>query len=183
MKMLKALIILVCFVSISAVAQSVSKDLSSAQKDFEKALIKNTKNIYDVDFSGCEVSIKVVTRFSSSFSPIASPPPQGSAGFPTDTFGQTYGMDPVVPERSVRYLLNLAGLDENKIGVTRSVRKNTSVILLTKGKDADAIRKKDGKKITTVDSFFIVTSAKSAAKTAAAARKLIAQCSAQGLSR
>jgi|CXWL01.1.fsa_nt_gi hypothetical protein len=175
MRLLISLTIAACCLANAAFAQS---GLLSAQKEFKTALIKHTKNVYAVDFSGCAASVKVVSSFSSGFSSsMMYPPVQGTAGFPGDVLQPSFGMEPPIL-KSFRYFLDLAGLDADNIAVRPGFRKNTSVITLNAGNDVDAIRTNKDKKIEPAASFFVVTSARSAPKTAAAIKAMIERCSA-----
>ncbi len=66
MRLIAGVVILVCISSGAGVAQSDTRDLKDAQADLKKALIENTRNVYDVDQSGCEASIRVVTGSTTS---------------------------------------------------------------------------------------------------------------------
>ncbi len=178
MRVLCCFCLLVFSFSIEAFAQTDSVGIDPAQKDFKRALIKHTKSVYAVDYSGCNASIKVVTGFVTS--PLARTtfsPPQGFAGFPADAFTPDFTPEPRALGKSIRYLLDLAKLDPNKIAVTPG-RGKTSLIALRAGGDRAALRTKSDKKIESVDAFFVVTATKSAAKTAAAMKAVIERCSA-----
>jgi len=175
---------LLCFslffltLSIGTSAQSDPKEIVSAQKDLRRALIKHTKSVYSVDYSGCSASIKVVTGFmTSTFVPTTSIPPQGFAGFPTDTIGPNFTPEPRALGKSIRYLLELANLDSNNISIRHGGYRNTSVITLRVGDNTGALRTKTGKNIQPADSFVVVTPTKSASKTAAAMKAAIERCS------
>lgn len=179
MRLIAGVVILVCISSGVGVAQSETGDLKDAQAGLKKALIKNTRNVYDVDQSGCEASIRVVTGSTTSPFPLAAPPPQGSAGFPTDTFGPDYRTDPVTFERSVRFLIDFSKLDVSQVLTRPGFRKNTSVIMLS-ADDNGAIRRKADKRTEPASLLPIVTSAKSASKTVDAIKRIIQKCSGGG---
>lgn len=172
------LLIAICCVSGSGFAQSDTKAIRVAQKELKKALIKHTSNVYGADYAACEASVKVVTGSSTTFENIRSMPPQGSAGFPTDTFWTNdFGIALRGIGKTTRYLLDLSGLDPTKITIRKGLRKTTSVITLSVGDDARAMRIKKDDAVEPVSSFFVTAHTKHASKLASAMKTAIERCS------
>ncbi|MEQ1603651.1 MAG: hypothetical protein ABL999_02170 [Pyrinomonadaceae bacterium] len=180
MKRVALLLALVSVFSLSLFAQADLQETAQVKKDLKQNLLKNTRNVYAVDYSGCEASVKITTTSSESSLSGSGSPPQGFAGFPSNESGFDTGSSGHVPGRlsSFRYLIDLSKLDVANIAVTKGWLKGTSVISIEGGVMAGSIRKmKDGKIEPLNDArFFIKT--KSADKAVESLRSLIRSCSA-----
>lgn len=178
MRSLVWMLITVCCAAGVGSAQSNITKIKAAEKELKRALINHTPNVYAVNYSDCKASVKIVTGFSTTFENMRSMPPQGSAGFPADTFWtHDFGPAPRGVGKSTRYLLDLAKLDASKVTIRPGLRKNTSVITLSTADHADAIRIKKDDEFELASFFFVTTDSKHASKLVSAMKAVIERCS------
>lgn len=179
---MKRIALSLAFVSVfsfSLFAQADSNDIAKVKKDLKQNLLKNTRNVYAVDYSGCEASIKItMTDFQPTLSGNAGPA-FGYGGFPTSDYGFGSSSSGSDPGRltSFRYLVDLSKLDGVNIAVTKGWLKGTSVITIKSGVMAGSIRKLKGGKTETIDDARLPIKTKSAVKAVEAFKSVIRSCS------
>ncbi|HQZ98212.1 MAG TPA: hypothetical protein PLP21_17970 [Pyrinomonadaceae bacterium] len=179
MKRIALLLAFVSLFSLSLFAQADSQETARVKKDLKQNLLKNTRNVYAVDYSGCEASIKITTTdFQPTLSGSAGPA-FGYGGFPTSDYGFGSGSSGNDPGRltSFRYLIDLSKLDGANIAVTNGWLKGTSVISIEGGVMAGSIRKMKDGKIETINGARFDIKTKSADRAVDSLRSMIRSCS------
>lgn len=180
MKLLSLSFVFVSFFSLSLFAQADPQSTAQIKKDLKQNLLKNTRNVYAVDYSGCEASIKITTTDFEPSLPGSAGPAFGYGGFPTSDYGYGSGSGGNEPGRltSFRYLIDLSKLDGADIAVTNGWLKGTSVISIQGGMMTGSIRKMKNGKIEPLSDARFSIKTKSADKAVGSLRSLIGSCSA-----
>jgi hypothetical protein len=109
-------------------------DIGQTQKWLEKNLEKKAKDIEDVRFEGCRLFVRQITVGNSYVNSDKTLGPSGSVnGFPRDdssnylSGGSSFEQSPT-PYRAEKFLLDLTGLEADKITI-RSARNKNKVII------------------------------------------------------
>ena len=177
MKRISILLVFLSLLSFTTFSQIDSKETVRLQQQLKKVLIKSTKDVYAVDYNGCEASIKISMPSFQPSGAISTVPAFGYGGFPTDTETFHGGYEPR-PLTSFRYLLDLSKLDGAKISHFSGWRKDFSIIEIDGATTAGAIRTLKKGKENSVDKARFVLRAKDADRASETFKSLIATCSA-----
>ena len=161
----------------SVFAQTTADEIGSDKKILKKELIKYAPYVYDVDFSGCDATIKISSGSRGSFS--FGPSSVVGGTFPRDDGSGSFSAGPgneIRPSGSSnRYVIRLSDLSVDDVTVYPPFRRKLSTIKIT-GNTGGAVGMLKKGVVTTRPEFAVAVKQKAADKTADTFRSLISRC-------
>jgi hypothetical protein len=181
MKVLFASLIAALSFSVEIAAQKSFPENMGAeqiQKWLKKNLIKDVRDIQDVDFEGCKMLLVLdSTRFLASTN--AGGGPVGGS-FPNDNASSTLSAGAGTPISDdaprVKAILDFAGFDRTRIEIQNFNQDDSSLVVLKALSDKTPVEIKSGKTKQTRAAFDFRVKTKNAENFAEAFRQAIEQC-------